>query len=144
MESPQAYHQCIRELDINGIRSLWSRTKAYKPMTDHETLIALHYARTMLVMAPFRERAYSHSWLSERDLPSGLPDNLRSKAERIYPVVKGVVGISVNSKYPQVITEVRGAMEEVVENAYADGKEDPAYIKPRMMEARAKALKRLF
>ena len=34
-------------------------------------------------------------------------------------------------------------MTDVVENCYADRKETPEYIKPRMMEARFRAQKRL-
>jgi hypothetical protein len=138
------YLRCLETLDVAGVRALWARTGASQPKTDREALASLHYARTCSTRVHTNKRAYSHSWLRGEGLPTGLPDNLKAKAERLYPVVKGVAGISVISKHPQIVTEVRGAMEDVVENAYADGNEDPAYIRPRMMEARKKAIKRLF
>jgi len=53
-----------------------------QPQDDAATLATLHYARTLANSVPFKLRAYSHRWLCERNLPSGLPDALKPKAER--------------------------------------------------------------
>ena len=88
----------------------------------------------------FRKRAYSHSWLRERFLPSQLPDELKPRAERMYPVVFGAVGISTKTRSPLALA-VRGAMEDVVLEAYADKRTQPAFLRGRMREARAKVLR---
>jgi hypothetical protein len=48
----------------------------------------------------FKARAWSHRWLTERALPSGLPDRLKPSAERVYSRVVEGVGISVNCRNP--------------------------------------------
>lgn len=136
--------RCLEALDVEGVRKLWAHiAPQFARCTDAEALAALHMARTAAESLPLRLRAYSHRWLSDHGYPSALPDALRPRAERIYPKIVTAVGISVISKYRQVADEVGGAMLDVVENAYADGKEDPEYIRPRMLEARLKARKQL-
>lgn len=103
----------------------------------------LHAARTVSESVPFQARAYSHRWLTERGLPSQLPDALKPKAERAYPRVVSGVGISVNSKYVEVKNRVRGAMEYAVEDCYAMGDEDPVIVKKQMFEARKRELRGL-
>jgi hypothetical protein len=65
----------------------------------------------------------------------------------MYPVRASSVGISVNFKSPYLKPAgviVRGAMENAVLDAYADGRKDPAFVKARMAEAKDKTLKQLF
>jgi hypothetical protein len=71
-------------------------------------------------------------------LPSGLPDELLPRAERMFPRFIDGVGISVNAPEHRrdLAGAIREAMEIVVEDHYADGVRDPTIIKPRMMEAR--------
>lgn len=136
--------RCLEALDVEGVRRLWAHiAPQFAQCTDAEALAALHMARTAAESITLRLRAYSHRWLSDNGYPSALPDALRPKAERMYPKIVTAVGISVISKYRQVADEVGGAMRDVVENCYADGKEDPEYIRPRMLEARQIARKRL-
>lgn len=137
--------RCLEQLDVQAVRRLWSHVAPSMPQpeSDSDALIALHHARTQSESIAVRLRAYSHRWLLDHGLPSGLPDGLKPRAERLYPKIVGAVGISVNSKYAVVRDEIRGAMTDVVENCYADGRTSPEYIKPRMMEARRIAQKRL-
>jgi hypothetical protein len=84
--------------------------------------------------------------LQDNNLPSGLPDSLRPKAERIYPRVVDGVGISVNASslaMRPIVPIVQRAMEDTVQEAYADGDTEPTLLKTRMMEARVKAVKKL-
>ena len=118
------------------------------PPTDGEAEAVMHYARTKAISVSFRARAYSHAWLLERGLPSGLPDNLRPKAQRVYPVKALAVGISINYSDPLLLPaarEIRGVMENAVLDAHADGKlADSAFVTKRMNEARAKTARKLF
>lgn len=135
----------LENVDVPAARSFWRRFPHMpQPASDGEAVKLIHITRTAAPDVKFKCRAYSHAWLLGQGFASLLPDELKPKAERLYPVVASAVGISVNSKYEAVRNEVRGSMEDVVENAYADGKTDPLYIKPRMMEARQRAIKRLF
>lgn len=131
-------------------RALWAKVMPHlpQPADDLETLATIHHARTQAKSLPLRLRAYSHRWLCERLLPSGLPDWLRPKAERMYPRLVEAVGIAVKpitGETPPIVAafslHVRGAMEYAVEDAFANGDKDPTIVKGRMMEARAYARK---
>lgn len=118
-----------------------------QPRSYEAAETAMHMARTGAATVQFSKRAYSHRWLTERDLPSQLPDELKPNAEQLCPVVQDCVGISVNTSSPLLVPamiEVRGAMETAVEVAYADGQRDPAFVKARMFEAREKTIRQLF
>jgi hypothetical protein len=94
----------------------------------------------------FRLRAYSHRWLLDHGLPSGLPDELKPLAERMYPVKAEGVGISVNMRSPilkPIAGIVRQAMSDAVMDAYAERRTEPPFVKTRMQEAREKVLKKL-
>jgi len=117
-----------------------------QPKSEAEARAIMHHACTQTPIIAFRSRAYSHRWLLDHGLPSGLPDNLRPAAEREYPKVVDAVGIAVASlsdAMAPAVPIVRGAMESVVLEHYADGVRDPEIIKPRMIEARDKAIKKL-
>jgi hypothetical protein len=118
-----------------------------QPKTHEEAEATMHAARTAAEFVTFKSRAYSHKWLTERNLPSQLPDNLKPSAERLYPRVVEGVGISVNTRSPWLkpaMIEVRQAMEQAVADCYANGDTDPAIVRPRMFEAREKTMKSLF
>ena len=135
--------RCLIELDVPGIRRIWAAVAPHAPPPS-DALAAIHMARTCAESIPFRLRAYSHRWLTERALPSQLPDALKPKAERIFPVIVGSVGISVNSKHIEVKAGVLGAMEGAVLDCYANGDEEPALVKRQMFEARDRELRGLF
>ena len=143
------FKRCVEELDVEGIRRLAAHVLPHLPApnTDAEALTALHIARTQAEWLHLRHRAYSHRWLEERGLPSHLPDHLKPSAEQICPVVRSGVGISINFRDPLLRPAgelIRTAMSDVVENCFADGKQEPAYVTPRMSEAGRLERKRLF
>jgi hypothetical protein len=142
--------ECLRELDVKGIRQLWHliAPNMPQPQSDHEALCTMHYARTTMMVLPARARFYSHRWLLDHNIVSGLPDHERPSAERMFPQVVSSVGISVNSSsdlVKPIIPIVRGAMEDAVHEAYADGRRDDIpFIKQRMSEARTTVVRKLF
>ncbi len=141
MDHAAEFRRCLEECDVPGIRRLSAHVMPHlpQPKSDAQALVSLHHARTQSAWIRIRLRAYSHRWLIERGLPSGLPDNLKPSAERLYPQKTAVVGISVNSKYPVVQRAIHGAMRDAVLETYADGHaEQPEIVKARMMEARAR------
>jgi hypothetical protein len=97
---------------------------------------------------PFRLRAYSHRWCVDNGLPSQLPDELKPKAERIYPRIVDAVGIAVAAKSgddgkAKLGALVRESMEHAVLEAYADGVKDPRLIQAMMMRARTRTFDKL-
>ena len=139
------FWRCLVDLDVAGMQKLWGAVAPnQKQHDDKETLIGLHHARTLADSIPFNLRAYSHSWLVERGLPSGLPDELKPRAERIYPRIVEGVGVSVrqmgNVETP-LTRAVERAMSDAVSDCYADGKTDPIFVKARMGEAYRKTLR---
>lgn len=142
------FKRCLEEIDVIGIRKLWSHVSPHlpQPTTDHDALVCIHSARTQTKSITTRLRFYSHRWLLDRGYPSALSDELKPSAERMYPRVVEGVGISVNSKNPimkPINRIVRGAMSDAVEDAYADKKTDPVFVRARMFEARDKTVKQL-
>jgi hypothetical protein len=132
--------------DVRKCSRMWAAFNPHLPQPE-DPEAAMHMARTVSETISFEARAYSHRWLSERDLPSQLPDRLKPSAERLYPRVAEGVGISVNCRNPWLkpaMIEVRGAMEAVVSDCYANGDKDPAIVRPRMFEARDKTMRSLF
>lgn len=140
----------LREGDFRALRKHWSDVFPHLPgpTSDSDAEIVLHHARTQANAIPFKLRAYSHRWLSERELPSGLPDELKPRAERIYPTVAEAVMISVGAKselMKPAVPIVRGAMEDAVNQALADGKMgDPVFVRARIQEARQQTIRELF
>ncbi len=138
--------RCLIDLDVGAIRNLWAQAFAgeHQPKDDNEALVSLHYARTQAQSVPFDRRAYSHRWLVERDLPSGLPDELKPKAERVYPRIVEAVGVSVKSiggGSAPLAKAIERAMSDAAAEAYANGNKNPEFIKQRMQEARARVMK---
>jgi hypothetical protein len=139
--------RCAEELDVVTTRRLWAEIFPHlpAPTNDAKTLAFLHAARTQMRHMKFDLRAYSHAWLCERGYPSMLPDNMRRRAERLYPVVLSAVGISVNSAHEEVRRGILTAMEYAVLEAEADGKlTDSPHVKRRMMQARERERLALF
>lgn len=147
--SAQSFRQLLEAGDVDGLRKAWLELSPNMPQpeTREKAEIVMHMTRTSTQSLPLRPRAYSHRWLQERMLPSQLPDELKPSAERLYPVIAEGVGIALGfrSKWMRpAIGEVRGAMEYAVEDAYADGRREPAFVKSRMMAAKDKAMRVLF
>lgn len=144
-----AFRNLLEAGDVDGLRAYWAQHAPAMPQpeTAEQAEIIMHRARTEAASITLRARAYSHAWLCERSLPSGLPDDLKPKAERMFPIIVEAVGISVNTMNPLMrpaMLEVRGAMEDAVNDAFADGRKDPAFLKARMAEARDRTMRALF
>lgn len=106
----------------------------------------LHRARTTASSIPVHLRLYSHAWLEERGLPSGLPDELRPPMERVFPVIKSAVGVAVKtlSTDPERIERakaVQHAMAEAGGEAMDSGITDPKRVSKLMWEARDRVLR---
>jgi hypothetical protein len=141
MNHADAFRRCLIELDVVGMCDLWFHVSPHlpQPKNNDEALTTLHYARTQAESIPVKQRCYSHSWLCERGLPSGLPDRLRSKADRLYPHEVRAVGIAVKAMSAANEPRARAiekAMSDAVLECYADGVTDTDAIKARMNAAR--------
>jgi len=139
------FGRCLQELDAKAAAALWPTVFPGSPVPNETGVLTfLHHARTQSESMPFRLRAYSHSWLCERGLPSGLPDILKPKAERIYPRVVEAVGVSVKAMSEAsipVAKAIEQAMSDAVADAYASGNRDPEFVRARMQEARARVMR---
>lgn len=150
MDSGLALKQCLEEMDVDGVRSLWHliAPEAPQPKNDFEAMITLHMARTRMKILTKRQRYYSHRWLLDHNYGSMLPDEEKPSAERMFPQVKSSVGISINSRSSIVapaLPIIRGAMENAVLEAYGDGRgDDIPHLKQRMAEAKITTVKALF
>lgn len=148
MNYKDAARQCIIDVDVLVARKLWQYVLPHipTPVTDGEIEIVLHHARSKLATALFRDRAYSHMWLTERGIPSGLPDRLRPRAQRMYPTIVPAVGVSINlsSRWlkplkPIVQKEIHNAIMDI----HADGKLlDDELVKGRILEVRDATMKK--
>lgn len=140
--------RCLAECDVAGALRLWRHVAPELADLDHgQALISLHLARTQTRALEFRLRAYSHRWLTDNGFPSMLPDELRPRAERLYPRVVEGVGISVNMRSPilrPAAKIIERSMADAVEDAYASGRTEPEFVRARMMEAREKSMRQLF
>src|SRR5882724_6378311 len=117
------FRRCLEECDISAVRKLWWHLAPdlHKPASDHEALATIHRARTEAVWMHLRLRAYSHRWLLDHGYPSALPDELKPKAERLYPQIVEAVGISVNtvsSRLKPLAVIIRQNMADAVMEAY--------------------------
>ena len=128
--------------DVEGLRRAWRQAAPHlpQPKSYDEAEIVMHRARTEAETVGMRYRLYSHRWLLERMLPSGLPSEL-------VPTVVEAVGISVNfhSAYLKpAADEVRSAMEYAVLDRFATGDKHPDVVRTAMVEACEATLRALF
>ena len=140
--------RALLDMDLAALRAIWASDAGHLPqaLSDAETAATAHYARTVAASIPMRARAWSHRWLLDHGLPSGLPDELKPKAEQICPVVVEGVGIAVmagSDLTRPIVGHVRDAMSVAVEECYADGDRDPAVVRQRMMDARRNTTRHL-
>lgn len=143
------FRQALERGNADELWRIWAHAfpNMPGPKTHAQAEIVMHRARTEARSIPLRGRAYSHAWLSERGVPSALPDKLRPQAERMYPRVVAAVGIAV--KVPLVIAaigvEVERAMSDAVLEVQADGValDNREVVHGRMFEARELTLTKL-
>lgn len=135
--------RCLEQCDTVAIRRLWAHVSPHlpQPESDHSALVSIHHARTAMASMSLKLRAYSHRWLLDHGYPSALPDDLKPRAERMYPEIAEGVGISVIAASPilkPVAGMVRTSMENAVLDVYSDDRHpDPEVVRTRMQEARA-------
>lgn len=128
--------------DPKALRAAWKRVAPHlpQPESDAQAEIAMHHARTQATSIPMKLRHYSHAWLVERNLPSALPPEDQ-------PRIAEAVGISVNFRsgiLAPAASEVSKAMENAVEDCYANGDRDVATVRKQMDEAKERTLHALF
>lgn len=144
----------LERCDVAAFRTLNAQLfpQYPQPETAEAALVAIHRARTEAESMDFKFRAYSHGWLTERGLPSGLPDHLRPKAQRLYPVFTDCVGIALGSQSKLVkpaLQLVRKPMEDAVAEMAADGvdlnhPEMVPVIKAQMQDRKEREMNALF
>ena len=142
MKHSAEMRRCLLDCDVAQMRKLDHHLMPHlRQLTDLEVLIAIHLTRTQSDFVPLSGRAYSHRWLLDNGYPSRLPDELKPKAERIYPEIVDAVGISSQSGPGHKSLwnrTIEGVMSDAVLEAYADGhRKQPDIVKARMMEKRA-------
>ncbi len=133
----------IREVDAEAAMRLHSHLwpQFPPPANVHEARATIHFARTGMKGMETKLRCYSHAWLRDEGLPSNLPDYLKKKADRLYPVGARGVGIAVRNRDERALG-IRSAMELAVHETYADGHEnEPQIVRARMLEMRRRFIK---
>lgn len=149
MAAREDFRQALMDGDVRLLRRIWASVFPGHPQPESaaEAETTLHIARTAAESIPLKLRAYSHRWLLERNLPSQLPDELKPKAEQLCPRVAEAVGIAMSTGkdwLKPALPLVRRAMEQTVEDMFANGDRDPGLVKSRMLAARDDEMKRLF
>jgi hypothetical protein len=137
------FHAALESGDVQLVRRASARLFPHLPQpTDANAAeTSMHMARTQMPDVTFKARAWSHRWL-----PSQLPDELKPKAERMYPVIADAVFVSANSNSPAlkpVAKLVQGAMSDAVEDCYANGDKEPRIVRARIEEARKRTFREL-
>ena len=148
--SADAFRRALEDGDVAALRSAWSSLfpGLPQPRSDAQAEIVMHRARTEAGSVSLKARAWSHRWLVDHDLPSGLPDELRPRAERIYPRIAAGVGIVVKATaehHKPAALYIRKAMEGAVLEAEADGRlTDTPFVRARMADARRRAVAEIY
>lgn len=148
MSAQSEFHAALESGDVRLVRCASAKLFPHlpQPASAEDAETAMHMARTQMPSVSFKARAWSHRWLTERGLPSQLPDALKPKAERMYPVVVDAVFVSANSNSPSlkpVAKLVQHAMSDAVEDCYANGDKEPMIVRARIEEARARTFRQL-
>lgn len=146
-----AFRRCLVELDVNGMRKLHAHVSPHLPSPGDDRLVlaTMHRARTQLRTMALKDRAYSHRWLLDHGYPSGLPDELKPRAERLYPRVVAATGFSANFG-PKLLKPLKHPVEhavgEVILDAYGTDKVDKidhAKLRGAMLEKKDETVRKL-
>jgi len=126
--------ECLAKMDVGTAHKFWATyfPDAPQPVNYAETRAMLHVARTAAKSSKLADRLYSHHWLSERQLPSKLPDDYKPWWEGT--VIRSGVGIVVKatSHFQGRAEAIQKAMEDAVLEMYDAGIEDPAQVSKHM------------
>lgn len=142
------FREYLAASNISGIRRLWKHVAPHlpQPTSDFDVQVMMHSARTQAESMDLSLRIYSHQWLLANDLPSQLPDHLKPVSERFGYNFRRGVGIAVMTDDPAKVEAakiIRRAMGEAVEDAFASGKTETAFLRKRIDEARDNAIRGL-
>lgn len=148
MSAQSEFHAALETGDVRMVRKASAIAFPHlpQPETAEAAEASMHMARTQLDTLPLDARAWSHCWLTERGLPSQLPDELRPKAEQMFPVIAEGVFVSANSNSPALKPAaklVQAAMSDAVEDCYANGDRNPKIVRARIEEARKRTFREL-
>lgn len=148
MSAQSEFIAALERGDVREVRRISEALNPHLPRAENDASaeVSMHMARTQVDALPLKTRAYSHRWLTERALPSQLPDDLRPGAERMFPAVAEAVFVSANVHNPALkpaAAIVQRAMCDAVEDAYANGDREPGLVRRLMHDARRKTWKQL-
>lgn len=145
MKHSEEMRRCLVDCDVVQMRKLDQHLMPHlREMSDGEVLITIYITRTFSDFIPFRLRAYSHRWLLDHGYPSKLPDELKPRAERIYPQVIEGVGVAVKSSSKPLADLIRDEMSNAVMDFYADNRSpNPLKVRKRVLEVKDKILHKL-
>ena len=148
MGAREQFIQLLEAGDVEGCRKAWhhAQPRMPQPETAEEAEMVMHLTRSGTSAVSFAARAYSHAWLTERGLPSQLPDDLKPKAEQMHPRVVEMIGVAVMSSsdaMKPVAKEVEKAMVDAVAICQHDGVKDPELVQAVMQDAKDRTLKKL-
>ena len=139
-----AFRDALRAGDVHRVRQLWAAVCPMMPQPKDldEFKVIMHRARTEADSVPLHLRLYSHAWLEERAMASGLPDQLRP--DPIMPRIIAGVGVSVKSlsgRSSDRAMAIQAAMAMAAGEAMEDGDTDPKIVSARMWAARERVLR---
>ena len=146
MSVSAAFREALSDGDASRVMNLWRTVYPGLPQLRNlkEARGCMHRARTEAESIRLEKRLYSHAWLAERGLPSGLPDELRPPAEQIRPRVVYAVGVSVNSRHKggaDLASAVEAAMGQAAGEMIDAGIIDSKRVSAHMWAARDRVLK---
>jgi hypothetical protein len=145
------FAQLLAAGDVDAVVAAWAKIfpNDTPPASRGEAEVTMHFARTVSAALIDRQRAWSHRWLLDHGWPSGLPDDMLPRAERLYPRAVEAVGIGSAMRLPTTVP-LRAVMEEQVQDSYATSRilrmpadERAALVSGRMLDARAKERRKL-
>lgn len=148
MSAQSEFRAALESGDVNLLRKTSAKLFPHlpQPETYADAEKSMHMSRTQLPTLSDAQRLYSHRWLTERNLPSQLPDELRPNAEQVCPVIAEGVMVAVMAQTDEMkpfAAELERRMSDAVEDAYANGDTAPAIVRQRMQEARSRTYREL-
>lgn len=138
-----ALRECLARMDVGFAHKYWSEMfpGQKSPKNYAETRICLHIARTACESSRLSDRLWSHQWLTERQFPSKLPNELRPDFGG--SVIVSAVGLVVDTNKSdrasqERVIAIRTAMENAINEMYSHGIEDPVQVSKYMWECARK------
>jgi len=136
--------RCIREVDVGGFIKLTKHVNPdLAPEDDWQAMFQIHLVRTGMRSMADKLRFYSHCWLRDAGFAkySLLPDKLKPRAEKMYPVGAQAVGVATRTQTPRALA-IRGTMEDAIRECQADGLDlGDRRVHKRMLEMRQRFIR---